>query len=53
MWDRADGTYWSNTKALEEKGWHEIRIRTPFPKICKIVPAKFSEMLYSVKLVSR
>src|ERR1700758_1144893 len=20
----ADGTYWSNTKALEEKGWHGI-----------------------------
>ena len=27
----ADGTYWSNTKALEEKGWHGICI-DPFPK---------------------
>jgi FkbM family methyltransferase len=26
-----DGTYWSNTKALEEKGWHGICI-DPFPK---------------------
>jgi hypothetical protein len=26
-----DGTYWSNTKALEEKGWHGICI-DPFPQ---------------------
>src|SRR4029077_2915425 len=26
-----DGTIWSNTKALEEKGWHRICI-VPFPK---------------------
>ena len=42
-----DGTYWSNTKALEEKGWHGICI-DPFPKnmqdrTCQI----FREVVFS------
>jgi FkbM family methyltransferase len=43
----ADGTIWSNTKALEEKGWHGICI-DPFPKnmqdrTCQI----FKEVVFS------